>query len=450
MTLKIIAVNKQKILIAIAALIITIILLEIFLRLFGFIYIHHRLGSLNKRKAGDAVRLLCLGDSFTFGIGAPGGYSYPEQLQQLLDRRLPNKKFIVYNEGRPGQNSSMLFRELPGNIQKYTPDIIIVMTGCNNSSNFKNSNYFRFMPKSGRKYLYRYDSLASHSKVYRLLKAAAVNLYCNVKLRMKFHNSNSRVNNEDVKFVTGAKGRKCEDGDIEENLAEESEKHFKQGQLHENSLNIERGILEYKEAIKLNPCNDNYYYRLGFLYLHRCPYLGGDANLLAIEAFKQAIAVNDKSIDAHSNLYQAYYRAGMKDLALGELRMINTLDPKNDEYSYLLKYGLPSYGDLTVFREMLTFDLSSIVDFASSQGVRVILQNYPEDWPNDVLRDYAQRYKLEFIDNASVFRNLLRSDGFHRKEYFAEDGHCNARGYKIIAENIYNQLWKNIYSDGKT
>ena len=67
-------------------IIIALILSELLLRISGFIY----QGILFSKDAKngeteETYTILCLGDSFTFGYGAPHGKSYPEQLEQLLN-----------------------------------------------------------------------------------------------------------------------------------------------------------------------------------------------------------------------------------------------------------------------------------------------------------------------------------------------------------------------------
>lgn len=51
-------------------------------------------------KAPGALRILALGDSFTFGVGAQAGETYPAQLQQILRSR--GVRAEVLNAGAPG------------------------------------------------------------------------------------------------------------------------------------------------------------------------------------------------------------------------------------------------------------------------------------------------------------------------------------------------------------
>ena len=62
-------------------------LCEAGLRVAGFIYYHSRIKekAVDIKKQGN-IKILCVGDSYTFGHGATAGYSYPEQLEGILNK----------------------------------------------------------------------------------------------------------------------------------------------------------------------------------------------------------------------------------------------------------------------------------------------------------------------------------------------------------------------------
>lgn len=73
--------------------------------------------------AADAT-ILAFGDSLTYGTGASRNNAYPAVLERLLDR-------TVINAGIPGEISSKGLLRLPGLIEKYHPDLIIICHGGN-------------------------------------------------------------------------------------------------------------------------------------------------------------------------------------------------------------------------------------------------------------------------------------------------------------------------------
>jgi lysophospholipase L1-like esterase len=77
------------------------------------------------------LRILCLGDSVTYGILVPREQSYPAQLEALWNERVASPKVEVLNLGFPGTNSSRLVRELPRLLDTFSPDITLLMVGVN-------------------------------------------------------------------------------------------------------------------------------------------------------------------------------------------------------------------------------------------------------------------------------------------------------------------------------
>jgi len=80
----------------------------------------------------DELRILCLGDSNTFGIHLDAQQSYPAQLGALL-ANAPGGRWRVVNLGYPGRNSAELRYYLDQQLERYQPSIAIVWTGTNTS-----------------------------------------------------------------------------------------------------------------------------------------------------------------------------------------------------------------------------------------------------------------------------------------------------------------------------
>ena len=76
-----------------------LVLLELGLRLVGAA--HHAPGGGPAPSRGSTI--LCLGNSFTEGVGAPPGQSYCDHLQRLIERA--GLKYRVVNRGRAFTNS---------------------------------------------------------------------------------------------------------------------------------------------------------------------------------------------------------------------------------------------------------------------------------------------------------------------------------------------------------
>jgi lysophospholipase L1-like esterase len=129
------------------------------------------------QEKGGAFRILCLGDSSTYGTGASDRdkYSYPAQLQELLDKSGMCGKFEVINLGLPGENSSQLLGGLEKNISRYKPDMLIVMIGINDPWDLQGSRIIEFYKASPLKRgLMKLDLMLNKIHLYRLLKLAMI------------------------------------------------------------------------------------------------------------------------------------------------------------------------------------------------------------------------------------------------------------------------------------
>lgn len=84
-----------------------------------------------RRKPAGAFRILCVGDSITFGFNVDEGSDYPSQLARLLRARYPGKLFEVVNAGVPGWTwrQGQRFLEIEGSTLE--PDVVVIGHGTN-------------------------------------------------------------------------------------------------------------------------------------------------------------------------------------------------------------------------------------------------------------------------------------------------------------------------------
>lgn len=113
-----------------------------------------------------AIRILCVGDSHTYGSGVGVAESYPAQLEHMLNQQNPELRFEVLNLGVPGSNSAFVANRLERQILRYRPALVIVWTGINNRWNAAESDSW----KTGS--WQRLRRVLLHSRLFRL--AAAV------------------------------------------------------------------------------------------------------------------------------------------------------------------------------------------------------------------------------------------------------------------------------------
>jgi lysophospholipase L1-like esterase len=85
-------------------------------------------------KAPNEYRILCLGDSTTFGLGLDQSQTYPAQLQQLLNERNNARIYRVYNGGRTAWSSFNALRCLEKYGAATKPDMVVISVGFNDYS----------------------------------------------------------------------------------------------------------------------------------------------------------------------------------------------------------------------------------------------------------------------------------------------------------------------------
>ncbi len=76
------------------------------------------------------TRILCIGDSRTFGAGVEDAETYPAQLQAILDTQFPGR-FEVINAGVSGYSAPQGLRYLELRGKALAPDIVIACFGHN-------------------------------------------------------------------------------------------------------------------------------------------------------------------------------------------------------------------------------------------------------------------------------------------------------------------------------
>jgi lysophospholipase L1-like esterase len=121
------------------------------------------------RAAGGEQTVLCIGDSFTFGIGVPPNQKYPAILERQLNARSTGAKYRVVNLGRPGTSSGFVLASLDSWIATYRPQLVLIMTGWN----CNDYDFAEYRAESGRGAGLsglRVSLVFNRLKVYRLAK----------------------------------------------------------------------------------------------------------------------------------------------------------------------------------------------------------------------------------------------------------------------------------------
>lgn len=79
----------------------------------------------------DGLRVLCIGDSNTYGLYLEPGEAWPRRLEEAWSSTDPDARVEVVNLAYPGTNSSQLRRDLPRMLDRVRPHLVLVLVGVN-------------------------------------------------------------------------------------------------------------------------------------------------------------------------------------------------------------------------------------------------------------------------------------------------------------------------------
>ena len=85
------------------------------------------------QKDPSSFRIVCLGDSWTFGMNVNQDRTYPRRLAALLAGRHPTAHFEVWNRGVLGYSSYQGLQLLRSNGQRWKPDAVVIAFAMNDS-----------------------------------------------------------------------------------------------------------------------------------------------------------------------------------------------------------------------------------------------------------------------------------------------------------------------------
>lgn len=89
---------------------------------------HNALG-MRSRKIGakrGRVRIVAIGDSYTYGHGVPASDAYPQQLEHILNASQRGRRFEVINAGVPGYNFDQAYTLLTRRLLELEPDLVVI------------------------------------------------------------------------------------------------------------------------------------------------------------------------------------------------------------------------------------------------------------------------------------------------------------------------------------
>ncbi len=118
-------------------------------------------------KAASVYRIVCLGDSWTFGANVGQDQAYPQRLHVLLASEYPRANFEVFNLGVLGYSSFQGRRLLPRALERFDPDLVTIAFAMNDAvvSGWRDKD----VVEEGKTTARRLRRLLERSEVFELL-----------------------------------------------------------------------------------------------------------------------------------------------------------------------------------------------------------------------------------------------------------------------------------------
>ncbi|MCX5701580.1 MAG: tetratricopeptide repeat protein [Candidatus Omnitrophica bacterium] len=407
---------REKIIVVIFGLFLTLIILEIGLRLGGFIILslQERRNQLSIRQRGEC-RILCLGESTTQN-------QYPAFLEEILNRENIGIKFSVIDKGIIGTNTGFILSQLEANLDKCQPDLVVTMIGINDSGDYTpyevdSTSKIRLLFKSFRTY-----KLARLLLVHIITKAKEMEFY-------KLQKNNL--------------------------LTQEPEIESKAPYTEEDNLTQQETNL--KKFLELNPQDDRAYSELGSLYLEQ------GKPVEAERVFKKALELNPQNDQAYMELSSFYIRQGKPVEAERLLKKALELNPQDDRIYRRLAAVYGETGNYILRKEyeekakqmserfynpVTVNNYRRFKQILDRRKVKWICVQYPVRSIKPLKKIFEGEQGIFFVDNEEIFKTAVLREGYSKYfvDVFSGDfGHCTEKGNKLLAGNIAKVLLKEVY-----
>jgi len=478
-----------------AGVVFALVVLEIALRLLGSMHAreHAETWAVEEtgRPEGCERLVLCVGDSWTEGIGAAVGNAYPDQLERLLDADPATADVCVVNRGRSAQNTALMLESLHGQIEALHPDLILVLCGHANQWNFH----------GGADYLRQHTAWAGP-----LDALARIRVFQLGQALWYF----GRRGEEIPRRAAPPEPPTAEvrglalpvDADVEEAYAsaedpEELTWFYRDHEEFDRALAVldlcvgdrvpgRAGCFDLDSAPDLEPDDRE---ELVSLFAHRAQvhFLAYDTDRAAAcitlaeaahpERFDTLVQIAEYHALAHrDDEALTWYRAAMSHyspsdpLDLGTCsdiaRTLFQADLHAEAEAFFVGAAVTSDcarefaaiarartrtdtgGWESAMMAWAAADIAEVVRLGRAAGADVVLHDYPalyEPYASHaaahtrLMEGIARDHDVVFVSHREVFDDLVARTG-SRAPYFASDGHCNDRGYGVMAGTLHRAL----------
>ena len=404
--------NKQKIVLIIGGILFTLLFLEIGLRIGGFILLSIQDSENSIIGDNKDYRILTLGESTTADF--IGNFSWPRQLEDILNNRSSKIKFKVFNEGVGGTNTAYILSNLEDNLDKYNPDIVITMMGAND---------YKLRVKYEESLGVKVSLWLEDIRVYKLSKLLLIAW----KNKLKNLNIIRASNTKDIerKFVI----KKYED---------ESQNYLELWQTYWNHGAIKAEEM-FKKSLEEDPKNAEMYIEFGLFYQYQIKFDKAE------DLFKKSIEINPENEKGYVSLGWLYTTQEKFDEAeemfdkAEEMFKIEEMFEKTGSSIKVAKNISAS--------EVTRYHHRKLYERLNKKGIKYVAMQYPMLDIEEIKQMFNYDENIIFVSNEDSFKEALRNGKY--EYYFVDNfggifGHATRRGDKLIADNVANVILKEL------
>ena len=210
------------------------------------------------------------------------------------------------------------------------------------------------------------------------------------------------------------------------------------GRAYMEKGDYDQALNWFREGINIDPMFEMNYIFIGWLYNEQKLYKQ------ALYWFKKALEISPSDPHCYDGIAQIFNELLLYSEAIDFFTKEKERNPVAKDF--LLMYKLKEEMDiLKEVKQWVQENLERIISLCAKYNARIILQSYHLEHRleyvslDDTFRKVANKNGIPFVDHSSIFSRILK-EGASREQYFVPDGHPNARGYGVMATNIYNTL----------
>lgn len=486
---------KQKVFLVLFSIFLTIVFLEVGLRIGGvtFLYFQQRNNAIQWRD--DQLHILCIGESTT-ALGGENGY--PFQLEEILNKKMPDIRFKVINAGLVAKKSAHILMHLEENLDKYNPEIVVAMIGINDKKripdpilhkelfyeNFRiyklwtllNAHIRHKIMEMRQKESETEDKLTKEdpehiSTIRGLMGQLAARRIQNNRLEHYYQRSKSPEIKQELERGKQAEGwvlvaigqyyRERKDYALAKKylntalyqIPDEIGAYFELGRCYKEQKEYEKAVFLFKRAIELYPDTV-----LGFMELAEAyDYLGEKEEVRKI--YEWVLQKNPDNIWIYTEMgkwfkeeghyeqsvkaYLSAYDKNPTDYAVCEqLADIYAIQGNLDEARKFQEKAQEGQAQ----REYSSYTIENynkIADIIQQRGIKLICMQYPLRSIAPLKEILSSKEGIVFVENKENFEKILRDSKYSKvfSDNFAGDfGHCTRTGNRLIAENLANTI----------